>query len=757
MANKKTNISSEFTLNAIKDSLAVIEFDPNGVITNANDNFLNAMGFTLDEIVGEHHKKFVDSETESSKEYKKFWKDLSDGQHQTGEFKRIKKDGEPIYLSASYTPISNENDEVVGVVKVAQDITEQKNRDADFSGQITAISKSQAVIEFNLDGTIITANENFLSTLGYTLDEVEGKHHRIFCDSSYTSSSDYKDFWKNLNEGEYDSGEFKRIKKDSGEVWIQASYNPILDLNGDPFKVVKFATDITEQKLSNANFSGQISAISKSQAVIEFNMDGTIITANENFLTTLGYTLNEIQGKHHRIFCDSQYTSSTEYKVFWQDLNEGKFESNDYKRLRKDGLEIWIKASYNPIMDLNGKPYKVVKFASDITDQKLNEMQMDELSKTQGIIELNADGTVITATEKFLSFFDYTLSEVQGQHHRTLCPDDYINTREYQNFWDDLNKGKVFSGEFERVGKGGKKVWLEAQYTPIKDLTGKVYKVIKYAADITNRKAAEVRAQEVSEGVSSNARKVSSAATQMMSSAEQMGNNVNKTLLQITEASTNGNTVREKMDSVMSSTEEMNSAIKEISSGAQEAAKIANEAVDMTQEANTTVQSLNESSQEISNVIKAISTVAQQTNLLALNATIEAARAGEAGKGFAVVASEVKELAKETRSATEDITKKINKIQLDTASAVKSIENISEIINRLNEIANTTASAVEEQSVTTTEMSKSISEANAGTSEISEALTSINTQMLEVSTGVDENKSAAKSLGESSDTLNSLV
>ena len=255
------------------------------------------------------------------------------------------------------------------------DVEGMKRALADYEGQIQAISKAQAVIEFNLDGTIITANDNFLNALGYTLGEVQGQHHRMFVEESYRTSVEYRQFWEALNRGEYQAGEYKRIGKGGKEVWIQASYNPILDLNGKPFKVVKYATDVSEQKLQAASFEGQIQAISKAQAVIEFNLDGTIITANDNFLNALGYTLGEVQGQHHRMFVEESFRTSVEYRQFWEALNRGEYQAGEYKRIGKGGKEVWIQASYNPILDLNGQPFKVVKYATDITEQKQQQLQ----------------------------------------------------------------------------------------------------------------------------------------------------------------------------------------------------------------------------------------------------------------------------------------------------------------------------------------------------------------------------------------------
>jgi methyl-accepting chemotaxis protein len=239
------------------------------------------------------------------------------------------------------------------------------------SGELLAIynalDRVQAIIEFDLDGTIVSANENFLQLLGYGLDEVVGKHHRMFCDPSYAESEAYTDFWKKLARGEYHAAEFKRLTKAGDAVWLQASYNPVFNKDGEPVRVVKFATDVTAAKLQTAEYEGKIEAINRAQAVIEFDLEGRVITANENFLRIFGYGLEEVVGKHHRIFCDPGYAESPEYLQFWQKLGRGEYESDEFRRITKNGAEVWLQATYNPIFDVEGRPLKVVKFASDIT------------------------------------------------------------------------------------------------------------------------------------------------------------------------------------------------------------------------------------------------------------------------------------------------------------------------------------------------------------------------------------------------------
>jgi methyl-accepting chemotaxis protein len=241
---------------------------------------------------------------------------------------------------------------------------------SDSAAKLRALDKSQAIIEFKMDGTILTANSNFLRAMGYTLAEIQGKHHSMFVDPAFRESAEYRDFWARLNRGELQSAQYKRLGKGGKEVWIEASYNPLLDGRGRPFKVVKYATDVSAQKAVFADLQGKVEAIGRSQAVIEFDLDGNILTANDSFLKTLGYSLPEIQGKHHSMFVDPAERQSEAYRSFWANLRKGTFQSGQFRRIAKDGHGVWIEATYNPVMDLNGRPWKVVKFAIDLSKRK---------------------------------------------------------------------------------------------------------------------------------------------------------------------------------------------------------------------------------------------------------------------------------------------------------------------------------------------------------------------------------------------------
>ncbi|MFV1850979.1 MAG: PAS domain-containing protein [Thalassospira sp.] len=398
-------------IKAIKQSQGTIEFSLDGKIIDANKNFLDLMGYGLSEVRGQHHSMFVDPEFTRSDEYRKFWERLKAGESFTAEFQRFAKGGKEIWIQATYNSVLNGSGKPYKVFKVASDITAQKLQAADHAGQIEAISKAQAVIEFELDGTIISANENFLGAMGYSLGEIKGKHHRMFVAPDYAKSEEYRKFWQDLASGKHLAAEYQRFGKNGKEVWIQASYNPIMDMAGRPFKVVKYATDITAQKLQAANFAGQIEAIHKSQAVISFEMDGTIRNANPNFLGAMGYKFDEVVGKHHSIFVDPEEAKGPAYAEFWESLRRGEHKVAEFRRFGKGGKEVWIQASYNPVMDMNGRPIKVVKYATDIT------RQIQARRKAKGLAETSSTSAeaVASASEEMLA----AIQEISESMHRS--------------------------------------------------------------------------------------------------------------------------------------------------------------------------------------------------------------------------------------------------------------------------------------------------------------------------------------------------
>lgn len=266
----------------------------------------------------------------------------------------------------------------------------------EIESMLAELDRSQAIIHFEPDGTIITANRNFLAAMGYELSEIKGRHHSMFADPDYAKSEAYREFWENLRRGEPPTGVFKRLRKGGEPIWIQATYSPVIDGRGRVVKVIKHAIDVTAQTLQNADYRGQIEAIDKAQAIVSFGLDGTVLDANDNFLATVGYNLDEIEGRHHRIFLEAnnaegRHGPTEDDRDFWAALARGEYQASEYKRIGKGGKELWLQASYNPILDPDGRPFKVVTYATDVTQQVLARQEAERVGK---LVDGNLDRIV---------------------------------------------------------------------------------------------------------------------------------------------------------------------------------------------------------------------------------------------------------------------------------------------------------------------------------------------------------------------------
>jgi len=425
--------------------------------------------------------------------------------------------------------------------------------------------------------------------------------------------------------------------------------------------------------------------------------------------------------------------------------------------LGPEKLDLLITAMH----DETGKFSGAMVTWSVITEKLVLEKKVEDaalllaaLSKSQATIEFGMDGIVASANENFLKTLGYSLLEIQGKHHSMFCSPKYTSSNEYREFWSKLNRGEFEMGQFMRVAKDGREVWIQASYNPVFDGNGKVCKVVKYAVEVTKAVAEK---KNLVATLTETSAQLGAAAEELSATATQMSKNSSDTSEQSTSAAAASEEVSKGVQTVATNTEEMVASIKEIARSSSDAASMSKEAMQRASDTNAMINQLGASSQEIGNVIKVISSIAQQTNLLALNATIEAARAGEAGKGFAVVANEVKELAKQTAKATEEITTKIGAIQGDSKNAVGAIGAIAEVIEKLNGISVSIAAAVEEQTATTNEVSRVVQESSKGVESISSTVKAVASAANQSSEGAAQTLTAAESLSNLATKLADLV
>lgn len=549
--------------------------------------------------------------------------------------------------------------------------------------RIDIMNTTSIVSAADLRGDIIECNDKYCEVSQYSREEAIGQPHSLTRHPDMPKEV-FKEMWATIGKGKIFRGVIKNRKKDGNPYYVDAVIAPIMGKNGKPRKYLGVRYDITETEVERQNARGVVGAIDGAFAYIEFDTSGNILSANDNFLSTVGYRRDEVIGKHHRMFVTPDHAVSREYSQLWEDLRSGKTLAGIYHRVDKNGNNIWIQGAYAPVRDDAGKVFKVVKIATDVT--KAENAGIDLKTKVGQILKV-----VQAASQGDLT------------HEVAVCGQDPIG----------------------QLGEG---------------LDG-------FFGNLRNSIAT----------IGENATALAGASEELSAVSSQMSSNASQTASQAMIVSTATEEVNANVAVVSTGVDELNAAIREIAKNASDAARVSQQAVTIAGQTNSTISKLGESSTEIGKVVNVITSIAEQTNLLALNATIEAARAGEAGKGFAVVANEVKELAKETAKATEDISRKIETIQSDTNGAIEAIQQIGAVINQINDISNTIASAVEEQTATANEMGRNVSEAARGSAEIAQNITSVADATQSTTEGANNSMQAAAELSRMAGELQRLV
>ncbi|XZE20459.1 methyl-accepting chemotaxis protein [Pirellulaceae bacterium SH449] len=689
--------------NVVNMTSIVSEADLRGDILTINEKFIEVSKYSREELIGAPHN--TTRHPDMPKEvFKQLWGTIGKGKPFRGIIKNRAKDGTPYYVDAVIAPVLGANGKPRKYIGVRYDITESEIERQNAKGILNAIDNTFCYAEFTPTGEIIKTNSLFEASTGYSCEELNGKHHRVLISAERSKSREYDDFWRGLASGDVRSELFQNLSKAGRDVWFQAVYSPVRDETGRVTKIVMIGTDVTQQCEKNADYEGQLESINKSQATIEFDLDGNIRNANENFLATVGYSADEIKGKHHRIFVEPEFANSHEYKSFWDDLKAGKFFLGQYKRLAKGGREVWIQASYNPIFDLNGKPYKVVKYATDITASKQMEFRVAEKAKLDALAaeEMQRKVTEILTVAEKVAERDYSqpltvsgddvigkLGEGLTQFFKSKQTAEIAEQeradRERHMAEEQSRKVSVVLEIVSAVAEGN----FDIQVPDLgDDAIGKVGTALNQAVKSIRDALSEVR--DVAGTVSTAAEQLTGASREIAAGAQ-------------TQASS--------LEETASSLEEITSTVKQNTDNAQQARQLANGSRDVAEKGGSVVSEavramdeINESSKKIADIITTIDEIAFQTNLLALNAAVEAARAGEQGRGFAVVAAEVRNLAQRSASAAKEIKTliqdSVGKVKNGADLVNKSGETLSEIVNsvkRVTDIVSEIAAASKEQ------------------------------------------------------------
>lgn len=779
----------------INKARCVLELNAKGDILAVNDNLLRTLGYSDKDLLGQSHRNLITRTESTSDEYQQFWRGLEKSETQSGVFKFLDKQGTVKWLQGYYAPVADgPNQSLRKVVAYLTDITTERTKLLNAQAEEQARNNAIGVSELTPEGMFVHNNESFLNKMGYSQQELQGRDQLAFiCPDQVAQFRGL--LRKVIDTSTAITESICRLSKEGERIWFKTTFAPIKHGDDQQVKIMMYSFDVTNEIVQKLDNEGRIEAISRAQAMIEFDTQGNILSFNDNFTKVMGYNTHELVGKHHSILVTDKYRNSPEYQQLWDKLRRGEFESGYFPRIAKSGNEVWLQASYNPIIGIDGKVNRIVKFAIDVTDAVKKDAerkkQAEEAVMIKFTLESSTNNLMVADNNGIITYMNPATLELMkhsAETFRSKFPQFDPNNLIGQNF-DQFHKspshqrnllGSLKDKHVTELSLG--QMFFRLTANPLFDDKGVRLGTVVEWVDLTEEKMVEDSIREtVESAVSGDVTRrlettgVKKSAAATMTAINKLLDSMNDILLKVREAgetintaaneiSTGNNDLSSRTEQQASNLEQTASSMEELSSTVRQNADNARQANQMSEAASlvaqrggevvsnvvSTMGAINESAKKIQEIITVIDGIAFQTNILALNAAVEAARAGEQGRGFAVVAGEVRNLAQRSASAAKEIKELITDSVTKTAEGTKLVESAGATMHEI-------VTSVQRVTDIMSEITAASAEQSAGIDQVNDAITDMDEVTQQNAALVEEAAAAAESLVEQAQTLMDTV